>query len=444
MGTRFTGTVWLAILIFATQARGASDNSFYAARRQAVMKQIEGGVAVLQGAPETRAYEQFRQANEFYYLTGVEAPGALLLLDGSEQRSVLFLPPRNPHLEAWEGPRMVPGERAQAASGIDQVFEIEKFESELQKRKGRMKVLYTPFSPAETAMMSRDRAMIHDSAQHRNPWDGRVIREKAFQERLSQKLGTTVEIKDLTPVLDAMRRIKDELEIGRLRKAGHIGSIGHAEAMRSAEPGQYEYQIAAVADFVFRWHGATGPGYFPIAGSGSNSCILHYSANSRQTQPGDLFVLDFGPEYQYYQSDITRTFPVSGKFTEEQARVYRVVLEAQKAALAKVRPGATFADINRAAREVITRHGYGKYWRHGVSHYVGMSTHDVGGSEALEPGVVLTVEPGIYIEEKALGIRIEDTVLVTADGCEIFSRDVPKEIDEIENLMARKGIGPTP
>jgi Xaa-Pro aminopeptidase len=171
---------------------------------------------------------------------------------------------------------------------------------------------------------------------------------------------------------------------------------------------------------------------------------LHYSANSRQTQPGDLFVLDFGPEYQYYQSDITRTFPVSGKFTEEQARVYRVVLEAQKAALAKVRPGATFADINRAAREVITRHGYGKYWRHGVSHYVGMSTHDVGGSEALEPGVVLTVEPGIYIEEKALGIRIEDTVLVTADGCEIFSRDVPKEIDEIENLMARKGIGPTP
>jgi Xaa-Pro aminopeptidase len=430
----------LATVILITEAGlAASDNSFYAARRDVLMNQLDRGLAVLQGAPETRAYERFRQNNDFYYLSGVETPGALMLLDSAERRAILFLPPRNRMLEAWEGPRMYPGEEARTATGFDEVLEVASFGRELEKRRAGGRPVYCPHQPAETTQTSRDRALLHDAALERDPWDGRPPREKAFRARLKDKLGDSAKLRDLSPLLDRMRRVKDAQEIERLREAGRIGSLGIMEAIRSAEPGNREHQVAAAAEFVFNWHGA-GPGYFAIAGSGANSCILHYNDNSRRLEAGDLMVLDFGPDYRYYQSDITRTFPVSGKFSEEQAAVYRVVLEAQKAAISKIRPGATLSSINQAAREVIDRHGFGKYWKHGVSHYVGMSTHDVGGSEDFVPGVVVTVEPGIYITEKALGVRIEDTVLVTADGFEILSRDVPKEIAEIEKLMAEPGL----
>jgi Xaa-Pro aminopeptidase len=178
-------------------------------------------------------------------------------------------------------------------------------------------------------------------------------------------------------------------------------------------------------------------------GSGPNSCLLHYNQNNRKMAAGDIVVLDFGPDYRYYQSDITRTFPVSGKFSEEQAKVYQVVLAAQKAAIEKVRPGAGFSALSEAVQEVLERYGYAEYLTHSVSHYVGMSTHDVGTSESFEPGVVITVEPGVYLPDKNLGIRIEDTVLVTKDGYEILTRNVPKELIEIENLMSEKGFAET-
>jgi Xaa-Pro aminopeptidase len=167
---------------------------------------------------------------------------------------------------------------------------------------------------------------------------------------------------------------------------------------------------------------------------------LHYNQNNRKVETGDVVVMDFGPDFQNYQSDLTRTFPVSGKFNDEQAKVYKIVLEAQKTAVEKVRPGATFRAIGDAVRGVLERYGYEKYLTHGVSHYVGMSTHDVGASVPFEPGVVITREPGRYMPEKNLGIRIEDTVLVTRDGHEVLTKDAPKEMDEIEKLMSEKGI----
>jgi Xaa-Pro aminopeptidase len=157
---------------------------------------------------------------------------------------------------------------------------------------------------------------------------------------------------------------------------------------------------------------------------------------------GDIVVMDYAPEYRYYDSDITRTFPVSGKFSDEQIKVYEIVLEAQKAAIQKVRPGSTFAEITNAAREVVSRHGYDKYWQHGVSHFVGMSVHDVGTPDTLQPGMVLTIEPGLYLPEKNLGVRIEDSVLVTEQGCEVLTQGVPKEVAAIEKLMAEKGLMP--
>ena len=237
-----------------------------------------------------------------------------------------------------------------------------------------------------------------------------------------------------------MRRVKDAQEIDRLREAGRISALGLKEAIRSAKPGMYEYQIAALATFVFYWNGASGPAFFPIVGSGPNSCLLHYSLNRRKMVSGDIVVMDFGADYEYYVSDITRTFPVSGKFSEDQAKVYRIVLEAQVAALDKIRPGATFGTLEEAIREVFGRVGYNKYISHAVGHYVGMSVHDVGKPAPFEAGTVIAVEPGIYMPEKNLGIRIEDTVLVTKDGYEILTGEAPKEISEIEKLMSRKGL----
>ncbi len=415
-----------------------SDNSYFASRREAVMKKIEGGAALLQGAADTRAYLQFRQSNDFYYLSGVEVPNSYLLIDAAQRRSLLFVPPRNRMEEIWEGPRLYPGDEAKAATGFDEVLDVSRLGEELDRRKGTLRVLYTPLKPEETASTSRDRAEVFELAMARSPWDGRASREQAFEESLKKRLGNAVAVRDLSPILDEMRRVKDAQEITRLRESGRIGAMGVTEAIRATKPGLYESQLAAVAEFIFKWHGAMGPAYFPIVGSGPNSCLLHYDKNSRRMENGDLVVLDFGPDYRYYHSDITRTFPVSGKFSEEQATVYRVVLEAQNAALSKVRPGATFSEISAAAREVIDRAGYGKSWLHGVSHYVGMSTHDVGETRALEPGVVLTIEPGVYIAEKSLGVRIEDTVLVMQTGCDILSGGVPKDIPEIEHLVAEK------
>ena len=432
----------ILIGFFFLQAAGvwANDNSFFAARREALMKKIDGAVAVLQGAPDTRAYAAFRQDNNFYYLTGVETPDALLLLDASRHRSILFLPARDEAAERWEGPRLYAGPEARRQSGIDEVLELSQFGAELEKRKSSFRELYTPFSPQELAATSRDRALQHDSARQNDPWDGRPSRESTFEKNLQAKLGPEVRIKDLSPLLDEMRRVKDAQEIERLREAGRISALGFNEAIRSARPGNYEYQIAAVAEFIFLYKGASGPAFFPIVGSGPNSCILHYSQNNRKVAAGDIVVMDFGPDYRNYQSDVTRTFPISGKFSAEQAKVYQVVLEAQKAALAKVRPGATFGVLNATVKEVLERYDYAQYLPHGVSHYVGMSTHDVGASEPFEPGVVITVEPGVYMPDKSLGIRIEDTVLVTRDGYEILTDGAPKEIVDIEKLMSEKGI----
>ena len=432
----------ILIAFFFLQAAGvwANDNSFFAARREALMKKIDGAVAVLQGAPDTRAYAAFRQDNNFYYLTGVETPGALLLLDASHHRSILFLPPRDEAAERWEGPRLYAGPEGRRQSGCDEVLELSQFGVELEKRRSSVRELYAPFSPQELAATSRDRALQHDSARKSDPWDGRLSRESAFEKNLQAKLGSEVRIKDLSPLLDEMRRVKDAQEIERLREAGRISALGFNEAIRSARPGNYEYQIAAVAEFLFLYKGASGPAFFPIVGSGPNSCVLHYSQNSRKVAAGDIVVMDFGPDYRNYQSDLTRTFPISGKFSAEQAKVYQVVLEAQKAALAKVRPGATFSVLNATVKGVLERYDYAQYLPHGVSHYVGMSTHDVGASEPFEPGVVITIEPGIYMPDKGLGIRIEDTVLVTRDGYEILTDGAPKEINEIEKLMSEKGI----
>jgi Xaa-Pro aminopeptidase len=399
---------------------------------------------VLMGAPDTRAYTTFRQDNNFYYLTGVETPQALLLIDGIRHQSILFLPPQDKNVAQWEGSRLFPGPEACRQTGIDEVLDRARFREELEKRKGPLQVLYTPLAPYETEAVSRDRALEHDVAGQADEWDGRISREAAFEKSLLVLLGPTVRILDLSPILDDMRRIKDAQEIEQLRAAGRIGALGVKESIRSTRPGLFEYQVAARAEFAFLWNGAFGPAFFPIVGSGPNSCIVHYSKNNRQIASGDMVVMDFGPDYGYYDSDITRSFPASGKFSKEQAKIYQAVLDAYKASLEKVRPGATFEMLSDAVRKALKESGYESGLRHAVGHYVGMSVHDVGESKPFEAGVVIALEPGVYLPDRNLGIRIEDTVLVTKDGSEVLTRDVSKEIAEIEKLMAGKGIADEP
>jgi Xaa-Pro aminopeptidase len=432
--------VLIGIITLQTAVCAAADNSLFAARREALMKRMNGAVAVLQGASDPRGYVPFRQDNNFYYLTGVEVPNALLLLDASLHRSILFLPQRDKDAEQWEGKFLYPGSEARNNAGMDAVLELSRFKEELEKRKKTLQVLYIPFSPYEIASMSRDKAIRHDNDLRNDPWDGRASREASFEKNLRAKLNADVTIKDLAPILDDMRQIKDFREIEKIRESGRIAALGLKEAMQSAKTDWYEYQLAALAQAISLWRGASGNAFHPTVGSGPNSCILHYSKNQRRMVAGDIVLMDFGADFQYYASDITRTFPVSGKFSEEQAKVYQTVLAAQKAAIEKVRPGATFMDIEEAVHEVLARFGYDKYLNHGVIHYVGMSVHDVGKAGLLEAGMVVAIEPGVYLPDRNLGVRIEDTVLVTKDGNEILTQGAPKTIEEIEKLMAERSL----
>jgi Xaa-Pro aminopeptidase len=255
-----------------------------------------------------------------------------------------------------------------------------------------------------------------------------------------------VTTQDLLPVLARLRAIKDDDEIRRLTRAVELSAEGHVAAMRFARPGVYEYQIEAVAEQTFRSLGAERLGYPSIVGSGINSTVLHYDVNRRQTEAGDLIVMDMGAEFGYHTADITRTIPVSGKFTPRQKAIYELVLGAQQAAIDSVRPGLTLRQLDQISRRYMTAHsgdlcgegGCVKYFIHGLSHWLGMDVHDVGGNLPLAPGMAFTIEPGIYIPAESLGVRIEDDILVTAAGAVVLSKGAPKAVAEIERVMAGK------
>jgi Xaa-Pro aminopeptidase len=287
-----------------------------------------------------------------------------------------------------------------------------------------------------------------------SPWAERSLilpgNEDSPSGLLSEKGQAGARIKDLTPIFGDLRWAKSAKEIEIMKKACAITAEAFKESARIAKPGVWEYQIEALCDYVFRRDGCDGNAFL-IIGSGPNSVILHHSSNDRQMKDGDLAVLDIGAIYHAATTDLTRTIPVSGVYSPEQKKVYTVVLEAQKKAISMVRPGVTLAQLHDAAMGVIAKAGYGKYFIHFLSHTLfggvadkrsslGLSNPARLSDKPLEPGCMFTIEPGIYIPEKGLGVRIEDDILVTADGCEILTKDAPKEIDEIEKLMKERPV----
>ena len=341
---------------------------------------------VLRAAPD-KELTKYQPEPNFFYLTGISEPDAILLLDAASDpaREFLFLPERKPAEEKWTGPKMGPGPDAEKATGIAAVLPTSDFEPTLKK--------------------------------------------------VSEHAKGVLELKDVEKDIAYLRQVKSQTEIALLEKAIQITLKAERAAAQAIAPGKMEYEVEAAVEFEFTRNGAERPGFPSIIGSGPFSTILHYNDNTRKMQSGDVIVVDIGAEYSGYSADVTRTYPVSGKFSPRQREIYQIVLDAQRAAIEQVKPGARISDMHNAAMSYIRSKGYEKYFIHGTSHHIGLEVHDVGEtSRPFEPNMVITAEPGIYIPEEQIGVRIEDDVLVTADGHRVLS-NLPKEISEIEALM---------
>jgi Xaa-Pro aminopeptidase len=427
-------------------------------RRRELLRRLGGGVAIVTASPEVirsnDSHYPYRQDNDFYYLTGFTEPQAVAVLsDLPDAPSLtLFVRPRDPERETWDGPRAgVDG--ARETYGADRAHAIADLAQELPALIERAEqVAFTP---------GRDDALattIQDTI-------------RAAQRGRQKKGHGPTRIVDLTSILHEMRLVKEAEELDRMRRAAEITRAAHAEALALARPGAHEYEVDAIFDYTVRRMGGMGPAYPTIVASGANACTLHHVTNNRRMEDGDLLLIDAGAEYEHFASDVTRTFPVSGRFTAPQREIYDIVLEAQLQAIEKVRPGAKFTDAHDAAvrvivdgllrlkvltgsaDDIIKEEKFKPYYMHRTGHWLGLDVHDVGTyivnetSRTLEPGMVLTVEPGLYFsptlegipdELRGIGVRIEDDILVTAGGHEILTEGIPKTVADVEAALAAR------
>lgn len=388
-------------------ARAAFDPARLRARRAALLALLppRSVVVVAAGARGPDTFP-FRPRPDFLYLSGRREAGMTLVI--AEEADLLFAPPRDEHHELWNGPRIAPGTAIAKASGFgDVVAWGDRNERLAALLKGGERPLFlSGVEPAELGLPE----------------------------------GTPA--RGAGPHIARLRQVKDEAELALMERAIGVTTAALREAMKSVSPGKHEYEVQAVIEYVFARNGAQRAGFASILGSGPHSCVLHYQDNRRRMAAGELVVMDVGAELWGYTADVSRTVPVSGRFTPRQREIYELVLRAQEAGIKAVRPGATLRQVDAAARAVIARAGHGRAFPHGTCHWLGMDVHDVGAFDRpLEPGMVLTVEPGVYLRDEGLGVRIEDDVVVTADGCRLLSGDVPRDPDAIEALMAEPGLG---
>jgi Xaa-Pro aminopeptidase len=412
----------------------------FAARRKKVMEKIGDGILVLQGAELTEAYIKFRQDNNFYYLTGVEIPDAVLIINGKTKESLLLVPDNIPNdikTEAF----IKPGKEAANEYKFTEVLSKSMFTNMLHYFSETRQPFYLQQSPQEMAEMSRDRCMQTRAKRINNPWDGRISKELTFYNKIKERFPATV-VNDITPILDAMRWVKDKKEIAVIRECGRIGCLGINEAIKVTRPGIYEYQTVAACDFIYSDMGTAGAAYYAIAASGERGLIWHYNANNHLLEAGTVLLIDYAPELNYYVTDITRTWPVQGEFNEEQLKFYNCVKEARDEIIKAMKPGVTYSDLQKVGEAVYKKNGLEKYWFGYVGHFVGMAVHDVGSYETpFVEGVVFNVEPILEDKDKKIHIRLEDTIVITATGSENLTPQSPVDAKAIYALMKEKGIG---
>lgn len=433
----------------------ASNVSRCAERRLTLQQRMSKGIAIVPTAPVRMRNRDsdylYRFDSYFYYLTGFAEPeSVLVLLAGEEPKSILFCRERSPERELWDGIRHGP-EGAKAAFGFDEAYPIQALDETMPRLLANQPALY--YAPGADA-----------------GWDARVM-SWLNQVRSQTRAGITApaEIRDVRADLDDMRVIKDDGEIAVMRRAAAISAAAHERAMRATRPGRSEYEIEAELLYEFRRHGAQFPAYWPIVAGGANACILHYRDNNARLVDGELLLIDAGCELDGYASDVTRTFPVNGKFSGPQRDVYELVLAAQGAAIAAVNAGNRWHDPHEAAVKTLARgfidlglclgtldkvietEDYKRFYMHRTGHWLGLDVHDAGEYKSagewrtLQPGMTLTVEPGCYIRPADnvpkqfwnIGVRIEDDVVVTPSGCEVLTGTAPKSVRDIEAVVGR-------
>ncbi|MBI5626304.1 MAG: Xaa-Pro aminopeptidase [Nitrosomonadales bacterium] len=429
------------------------DPSICAKRRDRLLEKMQRGIAIIPTAPEVArngdTHYSYRYDSNFYYLSGfIEPEAVLVLVSGNEPQTILFCREKNLEREVWDGFRVGP-DAAKEQYGFDAAYPIAQLDEKLAELMGNQPALFYPVG--------------HDTA-----WDQRILKLRGeVQAKVRSGIRAPNEIHDVRTLLNEMRLFKDEHELAIMRSAAEISTQAHRRAMQFAHPGQFEYQIEAELLHEFCRHGARHPAYPSIVAGGANACVLHYVGNNAMLKDGDLLLIDAGCELDGYASDITRTFPVNGRFLAAQKDVYEIVLTTQAAAIAAAQPGNAWNAPHDAALRVLAQgfidlklckgsvdavlesESYKRFYMHRTGHWLGMDVHDVGDYKVgdtwrtLQPGMVFTVEPGCYIRPADdvplalwnIGIRIEDDVAITALGNEVLTAAAPKTVAEIEELM---------
>jgi Xaa-Pro aminopeptidase len=441
----------------------------FANRRNAVMTRIGDGVAILQGTAERRGESALRQSNQFFYLTGVTEPRALLIIDGRSRRTTLFLTPATPRRQRAIGPYLDVNEESRRTVGVEALEPREAFTKAIAQIAAEKRSIFLPMRPEVLGSESSSDLPGFLRTTKEDPWDGHVGRDETFISKVKAALPES-EFKDLDPILDTMRAVKSPREIALIREATRLAGLGIMEVMRDAEPGMYEYELEAAAEYVYKRGGAFGESYFPLIANGRNMQYTHYHKNRDRLRTGDLVQFDWAPDIGNYTSDVTRVFPANGKFTERQREFYTIYLRLYQALMTSIRVHATARDIMNAA--VVKMEGIMAEYRftdpkiraaaegfvnryrpnpnappgtpgpRSLGHSVGMEVHDVRNpTPTLEPGYIFTIEPQMTIEGGELSVRLEDMILITESGYENMSAFVPVEIDDIEKLMAQPGLG---
>ena len=447
--TKSTQTKWLLAAAFLTglaaaplfaQRTGYTREEFVR-RRAALMDQVKDGAIILFGDASVPAGTHFRQDNDFFYFTGNEdLGGALVIVPFMRAGAYLFLPQRSAREIQYDGPGLLEDPAAKAKAGFTDVLAVGDLDEFLARLAGRgAGKLYVRLSPRDTLDDARSETALMDGRRARSHYNDQLSVDQYRIEKLKQRT-PQMEFVDIAPAIDALRAIKTPEEIEIMRRNGALSAEAVRQAMLATRPGVFEYEIEAAAMAVILKGGAKSAAYAPIVGSGPNSCIFHYEKNSRRAEAGDVVLMDFGADLDHLAMDITRTWPASGKFTSEQREVYQIVLEVEKACIEAYKPGATPQDVRDHVAAVMKAKGIDPRGQlGGFGHGVGLAVHDVPLGGVLKEGMVFAIEPALYYPEKSFGVRIEDTVLITKTGCEILTKGVPKEIDEIEKLLAGRG-----
>lgn len=433
-------------LLSAQREFGSLDRAEFGGRRTQLLERIGNGVAVVFAATEGREPVTFRQAPDFWYLTGIDEPSAVLVLDGRTKQSRVYAR-RLPEWKTFaEGPGLRDEASAAQTYGIP-VLPLEQLLDSLPRILSGADTVWLPLRPQDELQFGRDELAMEEQLEQSHPLLGGVASPIRRAVDRVRGLAPSKPVGDVTLLLDRMRWIKSPYEIDRMRRAGKIGADAVVKAIEGTRPGQYEYELEADANWVVQRRGAK-LAFTPIVASGPNGIIWHYTANDRRMQNGETVYMDYGADVDYYTSDITRTWPVNGTFSAEQARMYRCILEARDAIIAVMKAGVTLQQMQDAAERVYERYGYraqfqalGRY----VGHPVGVSVHDPGSmapTTVLQAGVVWNVEPIIELRDRGIHLRLEDTILVTPTGAENLTAAVPAGVEEVQALVRKPDVTP--